>query len=123
MANEITLTFSLSFFKPAIMPVAISKALTGVQFTVTGTTYIEHSLLVPTSATAFPLGTLTSPHWALFINQDLTNYVQIMNGASGAVLLRLQPGEGFPCPLDPTAVPYGIAHTAACQVDYLIISA
>ncbi len=55
-------------------------------------------------------------------NLDATNYIQIYNGSAGAILVRLKPGERFPIPLDPGCVPYAKAHTAACQMEYLIVS-
>ncbi len=122
MANEITVSLALSCFKAAIMGAAIGKALNGLLFTMSGTLYNEGSILVGTSATAIPLGQVTAPHWAYFLNKDGTNYLTIRNGAAGADLVKLLPGEPALLPLLDTAVPYAVAHTAACQLEYLILS-
>ncbi len=123
MANEITLTASLSAYKSTVMAQAIGRAVTGLTYTMTGTLYIGPSLMsVATSATAIPLGSVTAPHWAFFLNHDATNFLKIRNGASGADLLKLLAGECAFCPLLDSATPYAIADTSACLLEYLIFS-
>jgi len=123
MANEITLTASLSCNKPSIMGSATARSIASLLRSMTGTTYIQDTMLVPTSATVVALGGVTNPHWSFFMNLDATNYLQLQNGASGAVFLRLAAGDFFLGPLDQACVPYAIANTAACQMEYLILAA
>lgn len=122
MANEISLNGALSFFKPSIMSSAIGRAVAGLQFSVAGTTFVEGSVLIGTSATVIPLGQVAAPHWAFFNNLDAANYLTIRNGSGGADLLKLLPGECAFVPLLDTSVPYALAHTANVQLEYLIIS-
>lgn len=80
------------------------------------------SVAILTSATAFPLGQISSLGWCWFYNLDTTNYFEVMNGAAGTDRMRFYPGWGTWVPLMPTWVPYGIANTAAVQVEYALIS-
>jgi hypothetical protein len=122
MANEISLTASLSAFKAAVMQAALGLSVSNLPFTMTGNFEVQGIVSIGTSATAIPLGQVTTPHWAVFINKDTTNYVTLANGASGAVFARLLAGEPAFVPLDPTMVPYGTANTAPVIIQYLILS-
>ncbi len=121
MPNEINITAGLSAYKASVMSSAIGRSISGAQFTMTGSRWSEGTISVPTSATAIPLAGVTAPHWAWFKNLDPTNYVQLMNGASGAVFGRLYPGEACPFPLDNGSTPYAIANTGAVLLEYLIL--
>ncbi len=69
------------------------------------------------------LAEVVSPGWAFFINRDATNYIDLLTNTGGDRFARLQPGECAMLPLGPDAqIPFAIAHTAACQLEYLIIS-
>lgn len=122
MANEITLTASLSGYKASTMSQAESKSVTGATFNMSGTPYMKGSLLVLTSATLIPMGSVTAPHWAWFRNADLTNFIKIRNGASGADVAKFLAGEQSPIPLFDTGTYYAIADTASCYLEYLIFS-
>jgi hypothetical protein len=122
MANELAVAFAFSFNKPEVSPGPIGPVTTPTQITVNGNTYIMASMEAPiTTPGAVPLGGVTNPHWSFFQNNDPTNYIQIQNGVSGAVLCRLGPGEFSPIPLDPTCTPYVIANTAPVAISYLIL--
>lgn len=120
--NEIYLTASLSAYKASVMSSAIGRSITGATFTMTGNPYVEGSISVGITATLIPLAQVTAPHWSYFKNMDSTNYLTIRNGASGADLLKLLPGEAAFVPLLDTAAPYAIANTSPCQMEYLILS-
>lgn len=127
MSNEITLTGSITINKPSVMSSAFSRAFTGVLRNMGGNFIVYDTMTVTTSALAIPLGSVTAPHWAFFLNMDPTNYIQLMNGASGAVFSRLLGGSApygdmALVPLDPACVPYAIANTANCQMEYAIAS-
>ncbi len=123
MANELTITASLQFYKPTIMSSALSRAVTNLLFNVSGASVIGPTTMsVPTSSTAIPLGPVTAPHWAFFMNLDPTNFIRIRNGTAGADLLKLLPGEPAFCPLYDSAVPFAIAAVAACVMEYMIVS-
>ena len=122
MANEISLTASLSCFKSTVMASAIGRAITGGLFTMTGSTYIESIVSLATSATVIPLGSVTAPHWSVFHNLDSTNFLTIRNGVAGADVLKLLAGEWAFCPLLDTSTPYGVANTAAVSLEYVIFA-
>ncbi len=121
MANEISVTASLSVNKPSIMSIAIGRAVTGLVFNMTANFYSEGTISVGTSATVIPLGQVSTPHWTFFKNVDPTNFITIRNGAGGADLLKLLPGEIAICPLLDGSVPYAVANTAAALLEYLIV--
>lgn len=122
MANEISFSAAISFFKAAVMNETVGKTITAAQFTVAGSYFNQGQVLVLTTATVIPLGQVTAPHWAFFKNMDPTNFIKIRNGASGADLLKLKPGEPAFCPLLDSAVPYAIADTASAILEFMIIS-
>lgn len=121
MANEINLTASLSVYKNTVMSAVAGRSLTR-SFTMTGNYMVEGVMTVATSATAIPLGSVTTPHWAFFFNTDSNNYLTIRNGASGADLLKLLAGECAFCPLLDSSTPYAVANTASIVMEYMIIS-
>jgi hypothetical protein len=106
--------------KASIMSNAVSRSVSGLTFTMTGNYYVQGEVLALTSATVVPLGAVTTPHFAVFINHDATNFVKFRNGSGGADFLQLYPGEPFFGPLYGSCVPYVIADTASCVVEYLI---
>ncbi len=124
MSSEITITGSLSCYKPSIMTSTIGRSVTGLAFNMAGLFLVQGSISVAISATAIPLGQVTAPHWAWFRNMDATNFVTIRNGSGGADLIKLLPGECTPggVPLLDTSVPYAVANTAPVQLEYLIFS-
>ena len=71
---------------------------------------------------AIVLGEVTSPAWAMFINRDETNFINLKVATSGAIFAKLLPGKFALLPLGSGAqAPFAIADTAACQLEYLII--
>lgn len=123
MANEITFSGSLSVYKPSVMGQSIGLSVSSLVASMSGTTYVgPTNVLIGTSATAFPLGGVTAPHWCGFYNTDTVNYVTIRNGSGGADLVKLLAGEYAFFPMYDSAVPYGVANTAACLVEYVIFS-
>lgn len=117
MANELTLTTSLTYNKGAI---SVALAKSGLQFNVAGTAFTESAATVPTSATAIPLGSVGTPGFILAINLDTTNYVTILDSVSGNACVKLKPGEPALFRLASSA-PAWKANTASCTVLYLII--
>lgn len=120
MANEITLTASLSLFNPTVMGHATGKSVTGLTINQATSGYIEGTMSASTIGSIVPLGGVTTPHWAYFRNNDSINFVTIRNGLSGADLCKLLAGEESPIPLNDGAVIVVKANTAPVSVDYLI---
>ena len=122
MANEITLTAALSVNKPSVMTNPVGRSVSGLQFGMAGLYYVDNSILVGVTATLIPMGQVVAPHWAFFRNLDATNFLTIRNGASGADVVKLLPGECAFVPLLDTGTYYAIANTAAVIMEYLVFS-
>ncbi len=128
MANELDIQLALRCYKPSAMSSAIGRALI-LQATMTGRFTVEGTILVGVTATLVPLGQVVQPHWSYFKNLDATNFIDVLNGSRGneedddaATIIKLLPGEAAIFPMLDTAVPYATADTAACLMEYLIIS-
>lgn len=124
MANEITISVSISVNKTGDMTQPIARQLSGQTVNMAGAYSVGGTITVGTSEAAIPLGSVTTPHWGWFYNLDATNYIQLYNGSAGAVLVRLNPGDPPALiPIDPASTPYAKAHTGACKMEYLIFEA
>ena len=123
MANEITVTGSLSGYKAGSMGSSIARSFTNLLFNMAGTTYVEGTMSVATSDTLIPLGGVTAPHWAFFRNLDAVNFVKLKTASGGAYFAKLLAGEVgiFPL-LDTNTAIMGIADTAAVRMEYLIFN-
>lgn len=123
MANEITVNGSLAIVDATSPAKAVQSG--DVSQTITTHQQILQKLSVATVATAIPVVGLTAPGWAIFVNRDPTNYIDLYtdNGANKKAFARLPPG-GTPCgPFflgTDAKAPYALAHTAACLMEYLI---
>lgn len=122
MAQEITLTASLSVNKSTVMSSAVARSVTAALFNMSGNFWVEGTVSIATSATAIPLGQVVAPHWAYFHNLDSVNFLKIRNGSGGADVLKLLAGEYAFCPLLDSSTPYAIADTSACLLEYAIFS-
>lgn len=121
MANEITLTASLSCNKATSMAEAIGRSVTGALFSMTGSAPVQATMNVTTSATAVPLVSVVNPHWSYWHNCDTVNPVSISNGNNANnAFLTLLAGEYAFCPLATTCIPYATANTANVLLEYLI---
>lgn len=104
-----------------------SQQLPKTTFSTTGDHYQTSVFSVPTTAggTAIPLGgVVDAGGWAWFQNNDPTNYVDILTAVSGTAFLRLMPGEAMVMRLNPgITAPAALAHTAAVELEYLILDA
>lgn len=122
MANEITLTGSLSAYKSTVMSSAIGRSFAGLLFNMTANVFSFGSVSVGfAAAEAIPLGEVTTPHWTFLVNKDSTNFVTVRNGLSGADLIQMYPGEPAIFPMRITATPYWLADTAACVCEFLVL--
>lgn len=122
MASEITVSASLSVYKPSVMSSAAARSVASKVASMSGNFTIESNISVAITATLIPLGQVTAPHWAWFYNSDSVNFVRIRNGVSGADLIKLLAGEFALVPLYDAAVPYAIADTSPVILEYLIAS-
>lgn len=82
--------------------------------------YTSGGTFTTANGTAIPLGQVTTPHWAAFVNKDPTNSIQLRNGVAGAIFGRLLAGEPALIPLEPTSTPYALALVSACLLEFFI---
>jgi len=126
MANEIQVVAGLQYTNPAqnIAAVLLQIANGLARFNITGKNYVTGTMSVPTTSggTAIPISNLSTVGWGIFLNLDATNYIQLMSAVSGTVFARLYPGEIALFRLDAgVTAPAAISHTAACEMEYLIL--
>ena len=78
---------------------------------------------IGTSEEALNLGNIATLGYIYIKNLDETNFVQLRTATSGTYFCKLKPGEiaVFRFGSGVTA-PYAIADTAACDVEYFLIS-
>ena len=78
---------------------------------------------VGTSEEALGLGDISALGYCILINRDATNFINVKTATGGTIFARINAGEfaAFRFGSGVTA-PFVIADTAACQLDYLIIS-
>ncbi len=122
MANELDIQVALGGYKASVMSSKIGRGGSALQATMSGNYFAEGTILGAITATLIPLGQVVAPHWAYFRNHDATNFVKLRNGSTGADLVKLLAGKECEFPLLDSAVPYAIADTASCLLEYLIFS-
>lgn len=124
MANEINVTTVLSYTNAAQnIPLTTLQAYQ-VAFNIAGKNFSMLTEVVPTTAggTAIPISNLSSLGFAIFINRDPTNYVQLLSAVSGTVFARINPGETALLRFDPAiTAPAWLAHTTSVLVQALIL--
>lgn len=83
---------------------------------------MKHIQSIGTSEEAIVLGECTSPGWAIFVNVDPTNFIELRVATGGAKFAKLLPGEFALLRLGSGAqAPFAIADTAACLMHYFLV--
>ena len=118
MADELKLSLNISFRKGGAVAVtnhSLSVDVTGDAFT--------HSVQeIGTSEEALIQGTdVGTPGYLMIKNLDATNYVEI-GSTTGVYDIKMLAGE-ICCYRHNSATIYGLANTAACLVEFLLIEA
>lgn len=114
MANELLLTATLKFEKDIV---ALSLSLSGL-IDVASDLFVHHYQLVGTTEEPIYHPGVTIGGWFVGINRDPTNTIKIRPGSGLQALLRMKPGEFCIFRTDAASVPYAIAITAACNLEY-----
>lgn len=100
-----------------------SRSLSDLLATVATKKFVRHKQNIGTAEEAVQLAEVTAPGWAIFVNLDVTNFINLKVATSGAIFAKLKPGEFALLRLGSGAqVPYAIADTAACQLEVFIAS-
>lgn len=119
MANEITLSASISFQKGGAWD---GVAVRDLLVTMTGTNWIHHRQSVGTSEEALVLGDVTAGGYVLLVNRDATNYVQVKAATGATALVRLKAGECALFRLDAGATaPFVQANTGAVELETFLL--
>lgn len=121
MSKEITLTGSITYAdsESANEVLAVTNLVASIGAKIISRTKISVSFTIET---AVPKDQVTTPRWAMFVNRDATNAIQLKVAASGAVFARLLAGEFALLPLGAGALtPVAIAENAACQLDCFVL--
>ncbi len=115
MANEITVSCSLSFTKDGNTETETVAAAT---FDFTGTLFSKHRQDVGFAAEeAIELAAVPAGGWMLIQNTDATNFVLIRGVAADTELARINAGEFAFFRLAPGATPTVQADTAAVEIE------
>jgi hypothetical protein len=127
MANStLSLTGLLTFLDPdsGVTPAVGMGANTPLTFQGTAHEFTENLFLVPTTAggVTLPLGAVSSPGDAIFINRDSTNFITLYDAVSGNPLIQLDPGKPNMFTFAPGIVAPAVkADTASCRLQYFIV--
>lgn len=121
MANELTLNGSLQYADTEDADLALQ--IVDLLATVSVKRYVRLKHNVGITEEAISLGDVASPGWAIFINRDETNFIELRVSTGGAKFAKLKPGEFALLRLGSGAqAPFAIADTAACQMEYFILA-
>jgi hypothetical protein len=124
MSSEIQVTATLAYTNTAKNIAQQILGVAGSLFDITGKNFEEGSMAVPTTSggTVIPVANLSNLGWAMFKNNDPTNYISLLSAVSGTEFCRLMPGEVALFRFDPgITAPAAIAHTAIALLQYLIL--
>ena len=96
------------------------------QINMSGSSYssIVQSIATTAAGTAVTIGSAVATYGvALFVNLDITNYVQIGVQVTGTFypLLKLKPGESALCRLAPSTTVYAVADTSAVKLETIVV--
>lgn len=130
MANEITLAGSLSYEDSEGTSESLSMANVIKSVATKLIARLKQNVGFSVEE-AIKLGDVSTLGYAIFINRDQTNFINLKVATSGAIFARLDAdtagnGTGGFAILklgSGAQVPFAIADTAACQMDIFIVSA
>ena len=128
MADEVTVNVSLSYSDNQNTEASLSVADALFSVATKKVTRLKQNVAI--TEEAIQLGDVTAPAYAMFVNRDTTNFINLKVGTSGAIFAKLRPdvdgdGKGGVALLElgsGAQVPYAIADTGTCQMDVFIIS-
>lgn len=123
MANELQLTGSMVYGPDADEPgVEIPLQITDLFASVATLGYVHAKASIPTTGQLIDLGGVSAPGWAVFVNRDGVNFVNLFrNNTDSVPFAHILPGEFAILRLGAGAqAPYAKADTAAVRLEYLI---
>lgn len=121
MANEVTLAFRLDYTSSNKR---IQIEIPSANVTVSGSRFTHTVQSVGTSEEALELGDISTGGLCFLRNHDTSNYVEVRSGTGATDFIRLNAGEfAFFRMSGDASAPYGIANTAAVNLEILFIAA
>jgi hypothetical protein len=105
-------------------PMSANLNVGGLYVAISGSHYTQGSMTATTTAggLALPVANLANLGWYMIVNNDPTNYVDILTAVSGTAFTRLLPGDFTMGRFNPAiTAPAVLAHTASLQISYLIL--
>jgi hypothetical protein len=127
MANStLRLTALLQFLDPdsGVTPATGIPQIGPVSFQGSAHEFTENLFTVPTTVggVALPLGAVSFPADAIFINRDSTNFITLFTGVGGTKMIQLDPGKPNMFTFDGNiTAPAVKADTAPCRLQYFIV--
>lgn len=121
MSLEITLNANLAYSDSESADESL--AIVDKQVNITTKLYTKNKQNIGITEEAIKLGELATLGYAIFINRDATNFINIKTATAGTIIVKLFPGEVamFRFGSGVTA-PFAIADTAPCQLEYMILA-
>lgn len=118
--NEIAINASLCVTDQTSPTDALQTGETTASLTNDNRVHLK--ITIPTTLTAVPVTGLVLPGWAMFVNHDTTNYVDLYSSLAGTRFARVPAGLSCgPLLLSPDQLaPYARANAAACVIEILI---
>lgn len=121
MANEITLNANLAYedSEGADETLSIVDKLSNI----TTKVYQKSKQNIGITEEAIKLGELATLGYAIFINRDSTNFIELRVATAGIKFCKLLPGEAAMFRFGSgISAPFAIADTAPCQLEYMILA-
>lgn len=121
MADELTIDATVTYADADGVTDTLSIA--ALEVTLGVKVFSHQKILVATSEQAVNITGITTLGYAMFINRDETNFVEIRTGTGATKFIKLEAGEValFRFGSGITA-PFIIADTAACLVEVIIFN-
>jgi hypothetical protein len=127
VANEVTISATLDYEDAEGTEDSLQVLLRTL--TSTGKQIMHHKQVIGITEEAIVLGEVTSIGMALFVNRDVTNFVELRVSTGGAKFAKLHPdtngdGKGGIALLymgSGAQVPFAISDTAACKIEYFLV--
>lgn len=121
MANELRLTINFAYEQDGNK---IDKSVANLGVDVALSVVASGVQEIGTSEEALGLNGVVAGGFVYMKNLDDANFVELRSGTGATDVIRLMPGEPALFRLSPDATaPFMIADTAACEVEYVVLSA
>lgn len=119
MADEITLTTSLSFVKGNYT--ATLAGATALAITMAGTKFVHNVQTIGNTEEAIDLGDLTAGGYFIAVNRDTAITINIRRATGEGNFAELRAGESCVVRLEASMAPFAIAASGTADLEYLML--